>query len=82
MARRRIVPSIVWPSWRYGPNGESAIFQSAAEVPSGWTRKPEEAYETPQPIHHDRHQLIADLTARGIVVKGHWSAAHMKDLLA
>lgn len=25
-----------WPSWRYGPNGEAQIYQSADEVPAGW----------------------------------------------
>lgn len=29
-----------WPSWRYGPNGEADIFNSAAEVPSGWKKHP------------------------------------------
>lgn len=29
-----------WPSWRYGPNGESGIFNSAAEVPKGWQDHP------------------------------------------
>ncbi len=29
-----------WPSWRYGPNGESRIFNSAAEVPKGWQDHP------------------------------------------
>lgn len=26
-----------WPAWYNGPNGESRIFNSADEVPSGWT---------------------------------------------
>ena len=25
-----------WPSWAFGPNGQSAIFQSEDEVPAGW----------------------------------------------
>jgi hypothetical protein len=29
-----------WPSWRYGPNGESAIFQGDDEVPAGWLDHP------------------------------------------
>lgn len=26
-----------WPSWATGPNGETAIFDSEAEVPAGWS---------------------------------------------
>ena len=25
-----------WPSWRYGPKGEAAIFESEDDVPKGW----------------------------------------------
>lgn len=31
---------IPWPSCRYGPNGESAIFNSEDEVPKGWLDHP------------------------------------------
>lgn len=31
---------MTWPSWMYGPNGASGIFQSAAEVPEGWVDSP------------------------------------------
>jgi hypothetical protein len=29
-----------WPSWRYGPKGESAVFESEADVPAGWHDHP------------------------------------------
>ena len=29
-----------WPSFRYGPNGERQVFQSAADVPDGWQDSP------------------------------------------
>ena len=29
-----------WPSWRYGPDGASGIFNHAAEVPKGWKDHP------------------------------------------
>lgn len=29
-----------WPSWRYGPNGASGVFNSADEVPKGWKDHP------------------------------------------
>lgn len=29
-----------FPSWRYGPNGQSGVFESAADVPTGWVDHP------------------------------------------
>lgn len=29
-----------FPAWFYGPDGQSAIFESAEEVPSGWRDHP------------------------------------------
>jgi hypothetical protein len=29
-----------WPGWRYGPKGQSAIFESEADVPKGWEDHP------------------------------------------
>jgi hypothetical protein len=29
-----------FPSWRYGPDGAAAVFQSADEVPEGWQDHP------------------------------------------
>jgi hypothetical protein len=29
-----------WPSWRFGPNGERAVFRSAEDVPPGWSDSP------------------------------------------
>jgi hypothetical protein len=34
-----------WPSWRYGPNGESAIFDNEEDVPAGWADHPSRALE-------------------------------------
>ena len=70
-----------WPSWRYGPNGEKAIFQSEAEVPHGWAKKPQDAYIPEPPVVHNPEQLADELRARGIEVLGHWSAAYMRELL-
>jgi hypothetical protein len=32
-----------WPSWRYGPNGEAAIFDKEEDVPAGWADSPARA---------------------------------------
>lgn len=29
-----------WPSFRYGPNGERAVFQRPEDVPAGWQDSP------------------------------------------
>lgn len=29
-----------YPGWRYGPGGEKALFNSAEDVPEGWTTAP------------------------------------------
>lgn len=29
-----------FPSWRYGPNGQSGVFESEADVPTGWVDHP------------------------------------------
>jgi hypothetical protein len=36
-----------FPSWRYGPNGQSAIFESAADVPEGWEDHPSKIEPAP-----------------------------------
>lgn len=30
-----------WPSFRYGPNGETQVFQRAEDVPEGWRDSPD-----------------------------------------
>lgn len=32
---------VAWPAWRYGPNGEAAIFEEHDVVPEGWTENPQ-----------------------------------------
>jgi hypothetical protein len=31
---------VAWPSWRYGPDGEAAIFEEGDVIPEGWTEHP------------------------------------------
>lgn len=38
-----------FPSWRYGPNGESRICQSPDDVPEGWEDHPSKV--VPAPTH-------------------------------
>ena len=56
-----------WPSWRYGPDGQEQIFQSAEEVPEGWVDhpnklgKPESAPAPEAGSVGEREAKIADL---------------------
>lgn len=36
-----------WPSWRYGPNGQSGVFDSETDVPAGWQDHPSKVGEKP-----------------------------------
>lgn len=55
-----------WPAWFNGPNGEAEIFNSADEVPDGWTtgaekRKAEKPTAKPkQPVPPVAPESIAD----------------------
>lgn len=31
---------VQWPAWRYGPNGQSRIFENEKDVPAGWADHP------------------------------------------
>lgn len=33
-------PDNAWPSWRYGPDGQEAIFHREEDVPEGWVDHP------------------------------------------
>ncbi len=70
-----------WPSWRYGPFGESAIFNSEAEVPYGWTKKAGEVYVPPESAFPDEATLVSQLEAQGITIDPTWGIAHMKRIL-
>lgn len=85
MARRNVKSKgPIWPSWRYGPNGEKAIFKAPEDVPFGWTSKqgtPEPIIELPPVVILDRDELVAELTERGIAINPTWGNAHMKRII-
>lgn len=79
MVRR--VPKDVWPSWRHGPNGESAIFQREEDVPYGWTKKKHQEFEPVAPIAIDYEAVKSELIKRGIEIDPRWGNAHLKKVL-
>lgn len=45
---------VLFPGYRFGPNGECELFQTADEVPEGWTRiHPANRVEPAHPLDHD-----------------------------
>lgn len=83
--RRREPVDRSWPGWRYGPDGEAAIFQCEADVPLGWTRKPGEQPEpfTPKPAPEvlDVGELVLQLEQAGVEINPTWGVAHMKKVI-
>ena len=77
-------PNRDWPGWRYGPDGEGAIFNRQEDVPEGWTRRPgipEPTFIRPTTKTLSRGDLIAQLTEHGIEVNPLWGNAHMQKVL-
>lgn len=74
---RRQVKPILWPAWRYGPNGEAEIFQLPDDVPAGWTDIPLEKRSIERVDNGvlDRGQLMAALEAHGVEVSPLWPDA-------
>lgn len=38
-----------FPSWRYGPGGEAAVFESEDDVPKGWHDHPSKHEKSSKP---------------------------------
>jgi hypothetical protein len=80
-----------WPSFRYGPNGESAVFKSASEVPAGWAEHPSGPFGAPvvqrtvldvpveaaADIPLTRAQIASALNERGIKFSKNTPTQHM-----
>lgn len=84
MRRSRTAIDRSWPAWRYGPNGEKAVFPCEAGVPMGWTKKPGEIMEPFAPRVSevlDRDALIEALLDKDIDIGPTWGVAHMKKVL-
>lgn len=61
-----------WPSYRYGPNGESRVFEREEDVPGGWHDHPSKVLkDDDEPnvapvIPMSRKEIVADLKALGV----------------
>jgi hypothetical protein len=66
----KVFPS--WPAWRYGPNGEAAIFLRPEDVPEGWKDTQTAHFEpppAPTPAPMERWEVVAALKGRGVSFK-------------
>lgn len=79
--RTRQIVSNQWPAWMYGPNGEASVFNSAEEVPFGYTHRPGELFIPPPPTGLDRDALLAEAEEKGIEVHPAWGNAHLRKVL-
>lgn len=82
---RKAIKPTMWPSWKYGPNGEAEIFDKSADVPVGWMDAPfsEDALKGPEKGRKlDPQELTEALVERGVKVDPRWPAVHLEKLLA
>lgn len=77
---------IKFPGWRFGPDGQKGIFESAEDVPEGWTDNPNDfpaAKTKPDdPNKASREELYLALEGRGIPFDKRWKDDRLKALLA
>lgn len=73
---------VEWPAWRYGPDGESEVFDSAEDVPAGWGATPSLAY-VPREASPEicKESTIKALEDFGVVINPTWGTAHLRKML-
>lgn len=50
-----------FPSWRFGPDGQKAVFDRAEDVPAGWEDHP---CKVKQPTIYDVAKVVSDAAAQ------------------
>lgn len=80
-----------WPSWRYGPGGEAAVFNSPEEVPEGWEDHPSKVKE-PKPAKQVQaeaavmdeltdQEIMEQLSAAGLQFNKNWPRSKLLAVL-
>lgn len=70
-----------WPAWRYGPDGQSAIFNGPEEVPVDWVDSPTKKYEPPEPVQElCKETVIKDLKEYGVDINPTWGKAKLHEI--
>lgn len=73
-----------WPQLWFGPNGESNMYGSPAEVPRGFSQIPLKLPEPPAFVPRappTRDELRAVLKSYGIKIDPCWSIAKMEQMI-
>lgn len=72
-APEAVEPEKGFPSFRYGPDGQSAVFHSSADVPKGWFEHPSDVPGAPDPSkivapprRSDKAVIMKDLKRKGV----------------
>ena len=67
-----------WPAWRYGPDGQYAIFAQPEDVPDGWTKTPQQQLEVPEcKPEICKESTIEQLQAANVEVDPRWGKAKL-----
>jgi hypothetical protein len=77
-----------FPSFRYGPDGQSGVFQSAKDVPTGWKDHPSKVPGAPdpskleaEPKRPSRAEMIKYLKGQEVEFKANLGGAQLADLV-
>jgi hypothetical protein len=54
-----------FPSWRYGPNGEAMICETADDVPKGWKDRPQAVEQVAEPTREELAAEVAKMDPDG-----------------
>lgn len=77
---RRI--KVEWPAWRFGPDGESQMFDDPKDVPDGWVDTPPILYEPVEPVCQVCEVTITKkLKKLGVTVDPTWGNAKLQEVL-
>lgn len=64
---------VEWPAWRFGPDGQKAMFEKPEDVPMGWTSRPQLQFERPEPKETPTKEWVTEqLTNLGIEIDPRW----------
>ena len=86
---RKVKPPVPWPAWRYGPDNQSGIFNSEAEVPEGWVDSPDKVVEEAKVIREiptddtglTDGEIMSSLVERGTYFNPKWPRDKLLRLL-
>lgn len=81
--RRRRRNRIEWPAWWHSPDGESQLFETAEDVPEGWTPKPPSVIYEPvaQGPQVSKESILKQLEEFEVQINPTWGLAKLQEVL-